>query len=68
MIFPVINTADRPDRLSGAKDKKYHVQMARWALKGCNNPQLLYNIYKYVINWNFYKGNQWIFNEDLEQF
>lgn len=68
MIFPVINTADRPDRLSGSKDKKYHVQMARWALKGCNNPQLLYNIYKYIINWNFYKGNQWIFNEDLEQF
>jgi hypothetical protein len=28
----------------------------------------LYNIYKYIINWNFYKGNQWIMNEDLEPF
>lgn len=70
MIFPVITTAERPDRMvsSSRKDEQYDLDMARWCVKACSNSALLYNIYKYIINWNFYKGNQWIFREDLEQF
>lgn len=68
MIFPVINSATKPDRLTCKKNEQYDLDMARWCVKSCSNSALLYNIYKYIINWNFYKGNQWIFREDLEQF
>lgn len=68
MIFPLINSAERPNRLDSVKDEKYHTEMARWTVKACASPALLENMFRYIVNWQFYKGNQWIFREDLEQF
>ena len=58
----------RPNRLESTKDEIYHVDMARWALGGTQNPLHVSFIQKSIINWEFYKGNQWIFDEDLESF
>lgn len=58
----------RPNRLEDVKDEDYHVRYARWAIGN-------YNLYghqnfvgKYLTNVAFYKGDQWIFDEDLEAF
>lgn len=60
----------RPNRLTDAKDKKYHNDYARWTLNTLNNPLYRKFIAKTLINWSFYKGRegQWIFEEDLESF
>lgn len=68
MIFPQIAIRQKPNRLTEKKDKDYHIAYGKWVLAMANDRVLLYNIYKYIVNWNFYKGNQWIFNEDLEPF
>ena len=68
MIFPNIASAARPDRLSSNKDKKYHIDMARWSLYRCNNQKLYWNLYKYYINFMFYTNRQWIMGEDLAPF
>lgn len=68
MIFPIITNTQRPNRLEGKKDEKYHADFARFCIQSAYNPVVQYNIYKFLVNYNFYKDNQWIFNEDLEPF
>lgn len=68
MIIPNITSASKPNRLTETKDEDYHVRYGRYILNRCNNSQLYWNLYKYWINYNFYKDKQWIFAEDLEPF
>lgn len=58
----------RPNRFTSKKDKKYHLQYAKWAGSETNSPLHRIHIHKTLINYNFYKGNQWIFDEDLTNF
>lgn len=71
MIFPLITQASRPNRYEvNVKDENYHRDFARFYLSQANNPVLLDNMFRGLINYNFYKGNkaQWIFKEDLAPF
>lgn len=60
--------AERPNRFGKRKDKKYHLQYGKWATEEMYSPLHRSHINKTLINWNFYKGNQWIFDEDLTNF
>ena len=70
MNFYLNTTQVRPSRLDDNKDKKWHVDYARWTLNTFNNPLQQKFIAKTLANWSFYKGGdgQWIFDEDLESF
>lgn len=68
MIFPIISNAIRPDRIKDEKDDKYHANYSRFIISMCNDPVLLYNLYRYGLNYNFFKGNQWILPDDIEGF
>ena len=61
-------SAVRPSRLTGNKDKDYHKLFARWCIGGAFNNYLNAFYMKSMINWNFYRGNQWLYNEDLTAF
>ena len=61
-------TINRPNRLSDRKDKEYHLKYARWILHSINSSTHQNFVTKSIVNWAFYKGNQWIFEEDLEGF
>lgn len=60
----------RPNRLIPAKEKgkDYHLKHGRWILNSINSDKHKLFQIKSIVNWNFYKGNQWIFDEDLEAF
>ena len=64
----VVTSGTRPNRLFDEKDRDYHAKYARWALNACHDSYHQAFIRKTTINWNFYKGNQWIYDEDLESF
>tara|TARA_R100000808_G_C2154309_1_gene165212 strand:- start:5117 stop:7300 length:2184 start_codon:yes stop_codon:yes gene_type:complete len=64
----VVTSVTRPNRLLDEKNREYHAQFARWALNACHDSYHQQFIRKTAINWNFYKGNQWIYDEDLESF
>lgn len=61
-------TEKKPNRLKGRKDKDYHRKFNRWALHVISNDTHQRFLKKTLVNWNFYKNNQWIFSEDLETF
>ncbi len=64
-----ITQTTRPNRVTTAnKDKDYHLEFGRWASSASFHHLHHHFISKTLINWNFYKGNQWVFNEDLESF
>jgi len=67
MLF-FITESQRPNRLTETKDPDYHVRYGRWVLNGLNHPLHTQWIRKCIVNWSFYKGDQWIFEEDLEAF
>ena len=67
MLF-YITESHRPNRIEEKKDKDYHLRFGRWVLNGLNHPLHQNYVKKSMINWSFYKGNQWIFDEDLEAF
>lgn len=67
MLF-FITESQRPNRIEETKDENYHVRYARWVLNGLNHPLHTEWIKKCMVNWAFYKGEQWIFDEDLEAF
>ena len=50
----------RPNRLIDNKDKEYHSRYARWAIAAVNHPLHRLFVNKSLINWNFYKNEQWI--------
>lgn len=58
----------RPNRLRDAKNEEYHRKYARWALGAVNHSIHTWYLTKALVNWNFYKGNQWLFGEDLQSF
>ena len=64
----VVTSGTRPNRLFDEKNRDYHAKYARWALNACHDSYHQAFIRKTTINWNFYKGNQWIYDEDLESF
>lgn len=58
----------RPNRLNSIKNEKYHSDYAKWCIGNVNTSNQLAFIEKSLINWAFYKGNQWLFAEDLDAF
>lgn len=64
----MILTNPRPNRLDEEKDKDYHVRYARWAIGSYNLAAYQSFIVRYLTNIAFYRGNQWIFDEDLDPF
>ena len=64
----IITEQIRPNRLEGKKDEEYHRKYARWILGSVSNSAHNLFMTKSSVNWAFYKGNQWIFNEDLQGF
>jgi hypothetical protein len=68
MYFNINTNPVRPNQLEAVKDKQYHNDFARWTLNGINDFYHREFIVKSLANWSFYKGDQWIFDEDLESF
>lgn len=64
----ISNVYSRPNRLAKNKGMKYHVDYAKWILSSHNLNNTRDFIMKSYVNWSFYKGNQWIFDEDLDGF
>ena len=64
----MIITNPRPNRFTEEKDEDYHVRYARWAIGSYNLFYYQDFIARYLTNTAFYKGNQWIFEEDLDPF
>src|SRR3972149_1873111 len=65
----ILSATVRPNRLEKNKDRDYHLNYGRYcAYSGTSHPlhrDFMINAFVY---WNFYKGNQWILNDDLEGF
>ena len=65
----MIYNAVRPNRITTKnKDEQYHIDYGRWILSCVSVSNYSQFIYKSFINWAFYKGNQWMFYEDLDAF
>lgn len=67
----LVDIPPRPNRLEpgpNGKDAAYHCQYARWAIGNFNIYQYQNFVSQYLTNAAFYKGEQWIFEEDLEAF
>ena len=62
------NQYTRPNRFSTKKDKKYHLDFSKYAASEIDSYLHRMHINKILVNFNFYKGNQWIFDEDLTNF
>lgn len=69
-MLPILTTGEqRPNRLDGGpKDKRYHARWGRYAAYDANNYLHQEWLKKTYIHKKFYKGEQWIFDEDLETF
>lgn len=68
-LFPFIVTEQqRPNVIEDTKDEAYHSKFARWTLSGVHNPLHHNHVTRQLINWNFYKNNQWILDEDRASF
>jgi hypothetical protein len=65
MIF---DTYIRPNKVTEIKNEDYHLRMAKALLNTLNTAQHRDMCIKSMVNWCFYKGNQWIFDDDLESF
>jgi len=59
---------DRPNRLEDKKDLGYHARYARYCLYSSNLENYRTFLIKSATNRAFYKGLQWIFDEDLDAF
>jgi len=64
----LVNIPPRPNRLTDVKDEKYHTDYARWCIGNYNLYSHQAFVSRYLTNVSFYKGYQWIFEEDLEGF
>lgn len=63
-----LRPALRPNRIEEKKDQDYHVRYGRWCIGSYDFYQHSSFIEKYMVNTAFYKGNQWIFEQDLDSF
>ena len=68
MNFSFDDGLTRPNRLTSKKDADYHRRYARYCLGTMSNSTYQQYINKCLINWAFFKGDQWKFQEDLEAF
>lgn len=68
MLFLIGKGQERPSVTQKNKDKKYHADFAKYCLGSANNHQHHEFLEKAALNKNFYKGNQWVMQEDLEAF
>ena len=68
MLHYITSKQSRPERLTENKDEKYHLDFARFIVSHSNNTYHQSRISRIIVNKAFYKGNQWIFKEDLEPF
>lgn len=70
MLSFLIAPEVRPNRLDGTpKDKAYHLKWGRYCLStGMGHPLHQQFLLSNTVFWNFYKGNQWIMEEDLASF
>lgn len=65
MLF---DTYTRPNKVTEVKNEDYHLRMAKALLNTLNTAQHREKSIRSMVNWCFYKGNQWIFDDDLESF
>lgn len=64
----LIESAIRPNRFDGKRDEKFHLDMGRYSVySGFNIDHSNWRKQIYI-NRNFWAGNQWIYEEDLESF
>jgi len=68
MFFLIQTGQNRPSILEANKDEAYHLKMARYCVGQSNHTLQERWIAKIKINKRFYKGDQWIDEEDLEAF
>lgn len=69
MLILLSSGVQRPNRLDGTpKDKLYHSKWGRYAAYDANNFMHQQYIARTKLNKQFYKGEQWVFDEDLESF
>ena len=68
MLSIVTNSTNRPSRLSINKNLDYHLNCSRFYLSCLNKQKYMEFVQKSMIRWAFYKGQQWLFSEDLEAF
>ena len=67
-MYPTLITEKKPNRLKETKDEDHHRRFARWTLGALNSDTHQRFLKKTLVNWSFYKNNQWVFSEDLETF
>jgi len=60
-IANLFGIEQRPDRTKGTKDATYHLQYARYTLRGLNDPLHNRFVNNSILNWSFYKNKQWIY-------
>jgi hypothetical protein len=64
-----LDNSTRRNRLTEVKDKQYHLDMGKFfshmSYSDQRRAQFIRNA---AINWCFYKGKQWIFDQDLDGF
>ena len=68
MLLLLSSGTQRPNRLEETKDEIYHAKWARYAAYDANNFLHQQFIARTKRNKMFYKGDQWILEEDLEVF
>lgn len=61
-------TEQRPNRLTERKDEDYHLRYAKYCIGNYDRSYHYAITEKYLVNSAFYKGNQWLFDEDLDAF
>ena len=65
-MFAFGTGVSRPNRLKDKKDKSYHTRYAKYCLGTMSNTTYQSFINKSLLNWAFYKGKQWVLEDDLE--
>ena len=64
----IISTLPRPNKVTDSKDEEYHSNWGRH-VAGCLNSNLHQQyIATTVTHYEYFKGNQWLFDEDTELF
>lgn len=68
MLFLVTDAQIRPNMLEDKKDMDYHLRFGRYCIGQANNQRHVEYVEKIRLNKDFFKGYQWMFEEDLESF
>lgn len=74
MSLLISSQPNKPNRLDSEKypnkdtNKEYHLNYAKWAITSSQTSQHASWLARIKINKEFYKGDQWTFDEDIETF